>query len=74
MFKSKRRKELERKERELNILKLAIDELKVWCAADSPEIGFAMLHLEKLGTHPEGVDSFRRKLRSGQFTFEKFKE
>ena len=43
MFKSKRRKELEARERELLWLQQKIDEMKWWCAADSPEIGHAML-------------------------------
>lgn len=73
IFKSKRRKELEAKERELFVLKMKIDELKHWCAADSPEIGFCMLHLQSMNHYPESIDRFRSKLRGGLFTFKGFK-
>ena len=70
MFKSKRRKELERKEDELYILKSQIAEVRHWCAHDSPEIAFAMIHLQ---SPKESVSGFRDKLRRGEFTFEKYK-
>lgn len=74
IFKSKRRKELEAKENELRSLKLEIDQMKHWCAADSPEIGFAMLHLENIKTKPQTVDHFRNKLRNGKYTFYNYKK
>lgn len=70
MFKSKRRKELERKEDELYILKAQISDMRHWCAFDSPEIGFAMVHLQ---APKNSVSGFRDKLRSGEFTFENYK-
>jgi len=73
IFKSKRTKALEAKERELFILKLKIDEVKNWCAADSPDIGFCMIYLQSVNKRPESIDEFRKKLRSGLFTFEGFK-
>lgn len=73
MFKSKRRKELEDKEEELFHLKAQIDEIKHWCAYDSPEIGFAMLRLQKKTRHYSTSD-FRDDLREGLFTFENYKE
>ena len=70
MFKTKRRKELERKEDELYILKAQISDMRHWCAFDSPEIGFAMVHLQE----PKlSVSCFRDKLRAGQFTFTNYK-
>lgn len=71
LFKSKRRKELEKKEAELQKLKLEIQELKHWCAEDSGEIAFAMLHLEN---RCQQVDEFRKKLREGKFTFDNYKK
>lgn len=71
MFKSKRRHDLEHKEEELRRLKLQIHELMYWCSADSPEIGFAMLHLQ--GKRND-TSVFRDKLRKGLFTFEAFKK
>jgi hypothetical protein len=73
MFKSNRRKQLEAKERELFILKQKIDEVKYWCAADSPEIGFAMIYLQTVNKMPESINTFRSRLRGGLFTFEGFK-
>lgn len=73
-FKSARVRCLEAKERELMILKLKIDEVKWWCASDSPEIGFSMLYLQGVNTNPESVSSFRDKLRKGVFTSEEFKK
>lgn len=73
MFKSKRMKELESKERELFMLRLKIDEVKHWCAADSPEIGFCMLHLQSLDKCTLTISKFRDNLRKGYFTFEAFK-
>ena len=70
MFKTKRRKELERKEDELFALKSEIQDLKHWCAFDSPEIGFAMLHLQNRRNSTSG---FRDRLRKGEFTFTNFK-
>lgn len=70
MFKSKRRKELEAKEDELYRLKRAIQDLKHWCAEDSGEIAFAMLHLEKPRTD---INGFREKLRRGEYTFENYR-
>jgi hypothetical protein len=72
MFKTKRRKELERKEDELWRLKFEIMELKNWCAADSGEIGFAMLQLEN--PYNQSVSQFRDKLRKGEYTFDEFKK
>ena len=63
-------KELEIKEDELYYLKIQIQELKQWCSYDSPEIGFAMLHLER---QKNSVSGFRDKLRRGEFTFTNFK-
>lgn len=73
MFKSKRRKELEDKEKELFQLKTEIAEIKCWCAYDSPEIGFAMLRLQGK-TKCIGVSHFRDDLRKGLFTFYNYKE
>ena len=73
MFKTKRRKELEAKENELFQLKAQIDEIKVWCVADSPEIGFAMLRLQKKTIHFD-TSGFREDLRKGLFTFDNYKE
>lgn len=71
LLKSKRRKELETKEEELHRLRLEIQELKHWCAADSGEIAFAMLHLEK----PKlSVWQFRKALREGKYTFAEYKK
>ena len=51
-------------------LESEIEQLKHWCAYDSPEIGFAMLHLQ----NPKNdVSGFRDKLRNGEFTFTNFK-
>ena len=71
MFKSKRRKELEAKEDELYRLKMEIQNLKHWCAADSGEIAFAMLHLEK---PISGVHVFRDLLRQGKYTFDEYRK
>ncbi len=71
MFKSKRRKELEKKEDELYRLKQNIQELKRWCAADSGEIAFAMLHLEK---PRQSVSCFRDLLRQGKYTFDAYRK
>lgn len=73
MFKSKRRKELEAIENELFLLKSKIDEIKHWCAYDSPEIGFAMAYLQGKTRHV-GVSHFRDDLRNGRFTFYNYKE
>lgn len=71
MFKTKRRKELEAKEDELYRLKSAIADLKHWCAADSGEIAFAMLHLE----NPKySIDGFRGLLRQGKYTFDEYRK
>ncbi len=70
MFKTKRRKELEDKESELYALKSAISDLKYWCAADSGEIAFAMMHLENPKTD---VSGFREKLRRGEYTFDEYR-
>jgi hypothetical protein len=72
MFKTKRRKELERKEMELWQLKIEIAEVKNWCAADSGEIGFAMLHLES--PFKLSISQFRDGLRKGKYTFAEFKK
>ncbi|MEY8205003.1 MAG: hypothetical protein RPR40_07985 [Bermanella sp.] len=71
MLKSKRRKELEKKEHQLLKLELEINELKNWCAAESPDIGFAMLHLQCKKTDTSG---FRERMRRGEFTFQNFKK
>ncbi|MCH2040301.1 MAG: hypothetical protein MK185_06670 [Saccharospirillaceae bacterium] len=71
MFKSKRRKELEARERELLWLQQKIDEMKWWCAADSPEIGHAMLHLQDCR---ESTSCFRNRLRLGHLDIEAFSE
>lgn len=70
MIKTDRRKELEQKEVELQRLKVIIDEMKNWCAFDSPEIGFAMLYLQNRRCD---ISLFRERLRSGIYTFEEFK-
>lgn len=72
MFKSKRRKELERKENELYRLKMEIEQLKHWCAEDSGEIAFAMLHLESLNDYHQSISSFRDDLRQGLHTFSNY--
>ncbi len=69
MIKTKRRKELEEKEKELHFLKKNIQELKHWCAADSGEIAFAMMHLEKQAFN---IVDFREQLRSGKYTFDEY--
>jgi len=74
MFKSKRRKELEAKELELHYLKVRIQEMKHWCAADSPEIGFAMLYLEGKDKDSGRVSEFRERIRDGKLTFDKYVE
>lgn len=71
MFKSKRRKEFEAKERELLRLRLKINEMKWWCAADSPEIGHAMLYLQERRVD---IDRFRERLRLGHLDIEAFSE
>lgn len=72
MFKTKRTKELEACERELYILKMEIRQIATWCAADSPEIGFAM---QRLLHNTESISSWREKLRVGEFScFEKYKD
>ena len=72
---SERKSELLQAERELQYLKQEIRLLKDWCAADSPAIGFAMLHLERDKNTPnDSVDVFRDKLRTGLFTFSNFKD
>ena len=71
MFKTKRRKELERKEAELYRLKQEIQNLKHWCAADSGEIAFAMLHLEK---RMYSTSVFRDLLRQGRYTFDEYRK
>lgn len=65
MFKTKRTKELEACEQELYILKMEIRQIETWCAADSPEIGFAM---QRLISNREGISSWRDKLRAGEFS------
>ena len=71
MFKTKRRKELEAKERELHFLKMEIRDLKTWCAEDSGEIAFAMLHLEN---RQKSVSCFRDLLRQGKYTFDEYRK
>lgn len=71
MFKSKRRKELEANEDELYRLKTEIQNLKHWCAEDSGEIAFAMLHLEKPRHSTSG---FRDLLRQGKYTFDEYRK
>lgn len=66
MFKTKRTKELEACERELYILKQEIRQIADWCAADSPEIGFAM---QRLISNRESISSWRDKLRAGEFSY-----
>jgi len=74
MFKTKRRKELEAKERELAFLKMKISEMETWCACDSPEIGFAMRYLAGLDKDAGFISNFRDRLRGGKLTFYKYKE
>ncbi len=64
MFKSKRRLELEKAEDELHLLKNEIRDMMYWCAADSPEIGFAM---QRLLSNRESISSWRERLRKGEF-------
>ncbi len=71
MFKTKRRKELERKKDELRHLKRKIDDMLQWCAADSPEIGFASLYLQSTNAN---ISGFRDLLRKGEYTKENFRE
>ena len=72
MFKSKRRLELEKAEDELNLLKNEIREMMYWCAADSPEIGFAMRRLLGEDDFPVDISSWREKLRKGEFTWQEY--
>lgn len=74
MFKTRRRKELEAKERELAFLKMKISEMGTWCAYDSPEIGFAMLYLRGIDNDSGFISNFRNRLRDGNLTFDKYKE
>jgi hypothetical protein len=74
VFKSKTRKKLEVKDDQLFRLKLEIDQLKKWCAYDSPEIGYAMMHLKNLVDKPQCISSFREKLRKGKYTWDNFKK
>lgn len=71
MFKSKRRKELEEKETELYRLRQNIQDMKHWCAADSGEIAFAMMHLDK---PKQSLSCFRDELRKGLYTFEAYRK
>lgn len=71
MFKTKRRKELERKEIEYERLKQKIMETKHWCVAVSPEIGFAMRYLEE---RKFNIDEFRDKLIDGKYTYEHYRD
>lgn len=73
MFKTNRRKELEAAERELYILKNEIREMMYWCAADSPEIGFAMRRFLREDYHPTDIYTWREKLRNKEFTWEKYR-
>lgn len=70
MFKTSRRKELERKEAELHHLKSEIEQIKNWCAHDSPSVGFAMLRLQNLQQPHTSISAYREALRTGQHTFE----
>lgn len=72
MFKTKRRKELERKEDELYLLKQSINEMRVWCAADSGEIAYAMLYLQN--ENRSWIETFRGRLRQGLYTFENYRK
>jgi hypothetical protein len=72
MFKSKRRLELEKAEDELYTLKNEIREIMYWCAADSPEIGFAMRRLLGEDEYRDGISYWRDKLRKGKFTWEEY--
>ena len=72
MFKSKRRLELEKAEDELFILKNEIREMMYWCAADSPEIGFAMRRLLREENPRTDIYSWREKLRKGEFTWQEY--
>lgn len=71
LFKTERRKELEDKEAELYLLKSEIQQLKDWCFFDSPEIGIAMLYLQKRDI---SLSEFRDKLRRGVYTADEFKK
>ena len=72
MFKSKRRLELEKAESELHLLKNEIREMMYWCAADSPEIGFAMRRFLREDNHRVGISCWRDKLRKGEFTWQEY--
>lgn len=74
MFKTNRRKELEAAERELYILKNEIREMMYWCAADSPEIGFAMRRLLREDSNYTDIHTWREKLRNKEFTWEKYRQ
>lgn len=70
MIKTKRRKELERKEAELFSLKSEIEQIKNWCAYDSPSVAFAMLRLQNLSNPHPTISAYRDVLRNGHHTFE----
>ncbi len=72
MFKTKRTKELEACERELYFLKMEISAIATWCAADSPEIGFAMRRLLGEDIHEVDISLWRDKLRKGEFTWQEY--
>lgn len=72
MFKSKRSLELEKAEDELYTLKNEIRQMMYWCAADSPEIGFAMRRLLGEDEYRDGISYWRDKLRKGKFTWEEY--
>lgn len=71
MFKTKRRKELEKKEWELRKLELRINDLKYWCAEECPEISFAMIYLEE---DVANISEFREELRSGKLTIKELRK
>lgn len=60
---------LKQEKSKMVFLKSRISEYKNWCAYDCPEIGFAMLSIEE---DILDIDTFREKLRSGEFTFENY--
>ena len=72
---SKRLKELENDSSMLFALKHKIDDVKNWCAYDSPAIGLAMIHLQDLylKKFTISVSTFRDKIRKG-ISFDDFKK
>lgn len=72
MFKTKRRKELEAKELELQLIHNRLNQLEWYLAYEKPEIGFACLYIKGKVKYPS-ADLFRTLLLTGRMTFEKYR-